>query len=86
MALVVMIILMVIFSGGTDKANTGLFDCASKGGTCVPPGECGPKGGTESMVFDCPNLNEEGGLLTEVYRSITGNKGEEQVCCFKEKK
>lgn len=83
MALVVMIILMVIFSGGTDKANTGLFDCTGKGGTCGTIEECKAKEGTESAVFSCPS--EEGKPI--FYFDVFGKtKGEQQVCCFTEKK
>ena len=81
-ALVVMIILMVIFSDGTEKANTGLFDCASKGGVCKTFELCKGEGGSDSMVFSCPSIGGEERGWSNLWQ---GRKGEAQVCCFTEK-
>jgi hypothetical protein len=83
MALVVMIILMIIFSGGTEKANMGLFDCASKGGACKSPEKCESEGGTESIAFGCPGKEGELVFFFEVFGR---HEGEKQVCCFNEGK
>ena len=53
-ALVVMIILMVMFTGKTSKLEGGLLDCESKGGDCSgDEPSCVKKGGTVSWAFDC---------------------------------
>jgi len=53
-ALVVMIILMVMFTGKTSKLEGGLLDCESKGGDCSGDvAACNQKGGTVSWAFDC---------------------------------
>ena len=52
-ALVVMIILMVMFTGKTQPLEQGLSACESKGGVCVDSnGDC-PKNTLSSPVFNC---------------------------------
>lgn len=78
-ALVVMIILIVMFTGKTGALEGGLLDCESKGGVCEfsDSAECkksdnfpksegysGEDGGTVASAFQCSGTN-------------TGN-----VCCF----
>jgi len=50
-ALVVMIILMVMFTGKSNKLEGGLLDCQSKGGSCLST--C-PENTLESIAFSCP--------------------------------
>lgn len=70
-ALVVLIVLMLIFTGKTNVLSKGLLNCESKGGTCELKGvdngqtSCTNVGGTVSNAFDCD----------------TG-----YICCFQEKK
>ena len=51
-ALVVMIILMVMFTGKSTKLEGGLSSCESKGGKCVV--NC-PQGTLHTTAFDCAN-------------------------------
>ncbi len=56
-ALVVMIILMVMFTGKTKPLEAGLSSCESKGGVCAPStvpinGVC-PTNTFSSSAFDC---------------------------------
>lgn len=50
-ALVVLIVLMVIFTGKANVLETGLLDCKSKGGECSS--SC-PPNTIESSAFSCP--------------------------------
>lgn len=55
-ALVVMIVLMVMFTGKSNTLQGGLLDCTSKGGSCGKTQvECtsAAVGGTWSEVFEC---------------------------------
>ena len=53
-ALVVMIILMVMFTGKSSKLEGGLLNCESKGGDCSGNEQaCAQKGGTVSWAFEC---------------------------------
>ena len=52
-ALVVMIILMVLFTGKTTKVEGGLLSCEGKGGDCRNFDECQKEGGTVSSAFEC---------------------------------
>lgn len=58
LALVVMIVLMIMFTGKTGGVEQGLSECSSKGGTCMTSSECRHKGGMSSGVFSCPNPND----------------------------
>jgi len=51
-ALVVMIILMVIFTGKTGTLEGGLSDCEGKGGYCTTESEC-PLNSFSSSAFSC---------------------------------
>lgn len=67
-ALVVMIILIVMFTGKTGALEGGLLDCESKGGVCDYSNNaaCKGAGGTVASAFQCSGAN-------------TGN-----ICCFPE--
>ena len=56
-ALVVLVILMLIFTGSSTKLNIGLMDCESKGGSCkASSAEClnqDGEEGTTSSAFSC---------------------------------
>lgn len=69
-ALVVMIVLMVLFTGKTSSLETGLLDCGSKSGECVPSDKenpttaecqktCKGKGKSYSSTFTCPLEDNE---------------------------
>jgi hypothetical protein len=53
LALVVMIVLMIMFTGKTSGVEQGLSECSSKGGECMLPSECKLKGGISSSTFTC---------------------------------
>jgi len=55
-ALVAMVILLFIFREGTGRLATGLAECESKLGQCVPIGECT---GSVTKTFDCSSPDEE---------------------------
>jgi len=57
-ALVVMIILMVMFSGKSNKLESGLSGCESKGGICVQGKNC-PKSTLSASTFDCNKAGYE---------------------------
>jgi len=52
-ALVVMIVLMVIFTGRSNTLNQGLLNCESKGGKCLDLVDCEQQKGSVSETFDC---------------------------------
>ena len=53
LALVVMIILMVLFTGKTRPLDQGLSECKSKGGVCVTSRSLCPSNTLKSSVFGC---------------------------------
>ena len=53
-ALVVMIILMVMFTGKTQPLEKGLSSCESKGGVCAKGVSC-PTNTFSASAFDCPS-------------------------------
>jgi len=55
-ALVVMIILMVMFTGKSGKLEGGLLDCQSKGGSCLS--SC-PENTLESVAFSCSGSDQK---------------------------
>ncbi|HLC71767.1 MAG TPA: hypothetical protein VJI32_07185 [Candidatus Nanoarchaeia archaeon] len=61
LALVVVIVLMVIFTGRSNIIDQGLLDCQSKGGSCNYPTdiECRTATGNPSHSFECPGGNEQ---------------------------
>ncbi|MBU0470173.1 MAG: hypothetical protein KKA62_05615 [Nanoarchaeota archaeon] len=71
-ALVVMIVLMVMFSGKTSKVETGLSACEGKGGVCVFENEECPSNTLRSTVFDCGQENE---CCIGTPKECTGTKG-----------
>jgi hypothetical protein len=80
-ALVVLVILMLIFTGSTNKLNLGLMDCESKGGTCSMNAEgCKNAEGTVSHAFDCPKEKEQSSGIIDKLFSSSGNNA--PVCCF----
>ena len=58
-ALVVMIVLLMMFTGSTKDVQTGLLDCTSKGGECKSEyyPQC-PDGYDKAAVFKCENTGE----------------------------
>ena len=52
-ALVVMIVLMIMFTGKTSTLEGGLADCESKSGVCVNGPDC-PKNTMKTGTFECP--------------------------------
>ncbi|MBT4539432.1 hypothetical protein HOI26_01240 [Candidatus Woesearchaeota archaeon] len=58
-ALVVMIILMVMFTGKSGALEGELLKCESKGGTCMTVDKCDTAKGTISGVFSCTNELEK---------------------------
>ncbi|MBS3126833.1 hypothetical protein J4228_01560 [Candidatus Woesearchaeota archaeon] len=69
MALLVMILLLIMFREQKGKAELGLFDCESKGGSCDP--EC-PDGYRRSLTFQCPAEENQGAGAAK------------EICCFAE--
>jgi hypothetical protein len=60
-ALVVMIILMVMFTGKSNKLELGLMSCEGKDGICnLNPQECKDTGGTVSYAFECSEEQKGG--------------------------
>jgi hypothetical protein len=53
MALVVLIIVLVIFTGRSSTLNEGLGDCRSKGGVCMNLGSNCPSGTIGANTFSC---------------------------------
>ncbi|MBI2573384.1 hypothetical protein HYV86_05970 [Candidatus Woesearchaeota archaeon] len=53
-ALLVLVILIVLFTGKTNLLEAGLSDCEGKGGICAASGEC-PRSTLENGAFDCGN-------------------------------
>jgi hypothetical protein len=70
-ALVVMLVLLVMFTGKTGTLERGLLDCTSKGGECVKRSDCGAPN-TISSAFTCES--------TPLPAPQVGNA----VCCFME--
>lgn len=76
-ALVVLIILMVMFTGKTSLLEQGLISCDSKGGKCV---SCSDSAGCDQA---CTQLYGEG----YTYSSVFDCKPKEgQGCCLGTKK
>lgn len=69
-ALVVLIVLMLIFTGKTNVLSKGLLDCTSKGGECL-------NAGSDNGKTSCTNI---GGTVS----TFECNAG--YICCFQEKK
>ncbi len=60
-AMVVMIVLLVFFTGSSGDLQRGILDCKGKGGKCIDPitGNCD---GTKTTAFKCgPNSELKGG-------------------------
>ncbi len=59
-ALVVLIVLMLIFTGRTQPLQQGLSECKGKGGECVRQDTCETeKNGLVTSAFTCPTPEEE---------------------------
>ena len=52
-ALVVMIVLLVLFTGKSNAVEVGLLDCEAKGGMCLTEEGCKLQDGTLARAFDC---------------------------------
>ena len=78
-ALVVMIILIVMFTGKTGALETGLLDCESKGGICDYSSEdCkDPKNFPSSDDYS----GEDGGTVASAFNCPAGTSSD-KVCCF----
>ena len=70
MALLVMILLLIMFREQKGKAELGLFDCESKGGSCYP--DACPDRYRRSLTFQCPAEENQGSGVAK------------QICCFAE--
>lgn len=57
-ALVVMIILLVMFTGRTGGLEKGLSSCEGKGGICAPENGC-PANTFSSSAFTCPGSDTQ---------------------------
>ncbi len=59
LALVVLIVILLIFTGKTTPLEQGLLDCESKGGQCLKKDDCLSKkyDGTVSSAFECSEGN-----------------------------
>ena len=68
-AIIVLVIVIMIFSGNFGIQNERLQSCTINGGTCKIPGECtGDSVVREGEFRDCKKLTEE-------------NPGKTYVCC-----
>jgi hypothetical protein len=57
-ALVVLIVILLIFTGKSTTLERGLLDCDSKGGECVNAGTCkSVEKGTLATAFECSGDN-----------------------------
>ena len=59
-ALVVMIVLMVMFTGKSRTLEGGLSDCSGKGGVCVTSSEECPVNSLKSGTFSCSESADQG--------------------------
>ena len=57
-ALVVLIVMMLIFTGKTQPLQVGLSECKGKGGECITAESCTAKGGLPSSAFTCLNPSD----------------------------
>ncbi len=78
-ALVVLVILLMIFTGKTGMLEEGLMSCEGKGGECILVGdvrdcrgECEAIGKSYSSVFTCPER-----VYGEAYCCCLGTKESE---------
>jgi len=53
-ALVVMIVLMIMFTGKSNILEKGLLDCSGKGGECLTKDECEKSEEGTIAPFTCP--------------------------------
>ncbi|MBI2668534.1 hypothetical protein HYX14_01700 [Candidatus Woesearchaeota archaeon] len=74
-ALVVLIVLMVIFTGKVNPLSLEIASCESKGGECVSSTECKQDQGIISTAFECPGADS---TLPDTSTTIR--------CCFRGKK
>ena len=58
MALVVLIIITVIFTGRTGTLTQELGECRSKGGICMPTAEDCPRGTLTTPTFSCGEVGK----------------------------
>ncbi|HIH10804.1 TPA: hypothetical protein HA241_01300 [Candidatus Woesearchaeota archaeon] len=56
-ALVVLIVLMVMFTGKTRPLEQGLADCESKSGLCIPNDVSCPQRTLRSTAFNCADVS-----------------------------
>lgn len=70
-ALVVMIVLMVMFTGKGSKLEGGLLDCESKGGECV------------GTPYDCMNIDGTKGTISSAFDCTKSRINPAGICCFR---
>lgn len=93
-ALVVLIVLMVIFTGKTTDLGGGLSECEGKSGVCVDPNLGCPQKTVSSSAFECKNnqkcciglpkkcsTNQECGEKTPAYTSTTSSVAATYYTC-----
>ena len=79
LALIVLVILIVIFTGRINVFGKGVSSCTSQGGSCVSPSDRNCfEPTTGKLINDC---KEACGANSAVLTG--GSCGEEQVCCLK---
>lgn len=72
-ALVVMIVLLVFFTGRSATLESGILDCAGKGGVCVSD--------DQSCVRE--EGSEEPGTISRAFQCSSEQKADgKTVCCF----
>lgn len=69
LALVVLVVLMLIFTGKTNVLEQGLLECSGKGGECV------------SSESDCLNADGSDGTISTAFECTGDDAGKK--CCFK---
>ena len=57
-ALIVLIIITIIFTGQTSIVNQELGECRSKGGVCMPAGDDCPRGTLTKPTFSCGEVGK----------------------------
>jgi len=67
-ALVVLVVLLLIFTGKSNQLEIGLLECESKGAECVDKGTCRADGGTLSSSFECPDAETQECCFTKKER------------------
>mgnify|MGYP001486314167 CR=1 FL=1 len=73
-ALIVLVVLLLMFTGKTNVLEQGLADCEAKGGSCqYTSGEGCPNGMIKQSFFDCDQDINPGAIC------CIGSSGEDKV-------